>query len=106
MNKELNDKFILITGASSGIGKGIAKTLCRNGYNLILTSRSSKKLNQLEDELSDYSEKIHLIACDLTNSDDIENLYEDELTNDERIGLGFLGMHEKFDFRESIENES
>ena len=38
--------------------------------------------------------------------DDTENLYEDELTNDERTGLSFLGIHDKFDFRESIENES
>ena len=38
--------------------------------------------------------------------DDTENLYEDGLTNDERIGLSFLGIHDKFDFRESIENES
>ena len=38
--------------------------------------------------------------------DDTENLYEDELTNDERIRLSFLGIHDKFDFRESIENES
>ena len=62
MNKELNDKLILITGASSGIGKGIAKTLCRNGYNLILTSRSNEKLSQLKDELSDFSEIKCIVA--------------------------------------------
>ena len=38
--------------------------------------------------------------------DDTENLYENELTHDERTGLSFLGIHDKFDFRESIENES
>ena len=38
--------------------------------------------------------------------DDTENVYEDGLTNDERIGLSFLGIYDKFDFRESIENES
>ena len=84
MNKELNDKLILITGASSGIGKGLAKRLCRNGYNLILTSRSNEKLSQLKDELSDFSEKIHLIACDLTNSNDIENLYK------KTVAIGFV----------------
>ena len=84
MNKELNDKLVLITGASSGIGKGLAKRLCRNGYNLILTSRSNEKLSQLKDELSDFSEKIHLIACDLTNSDDVENLYK------KTVEIGFV----------------
>ena len=38
--------------------------------------------------------------------DDTENLYEDELTHDERTGLSFLCIHDKFYFRESIENES
>ena len=38
--------------------------------------------------------------------DDTENLYQDELTNDERTGLSFLGIHDRFDFRESIENET
>jgi len=79
MKKKLSDKIILITGASSGIGRGIARTLFHKRYNLILTSRSIEKLNQLKDELSDFSEKIHLIACDLTNSDDIENLYKKTL---------------------------
>ena len=79
MKKKLSDNIILITGASSGIGRGIARTLCHNGYKLILTSRSIEKLNQLKDELSDFSEKIHLIPCDLTNSDDIENLYKKTL---------------------------
>ena len=79
MKKKLSDNIILITGASSGIGRGIARTLCHNGYKLILTSRSIEKLNQLKDELSDFSEKIHLIVCDMTNSDDIENLYKKTL---------------------------
>ena len=79
MKKKLSDNIILITGASSGIGRGIARTLCHNGYKLILTSRSIEKLNQLKDELSDFSEKIHLIACDMTNSDDIEDLYKKTL---------------------------
>ena len=79
MKKNLSDNIILITGASSGIGRGIARTLCHNGYKLILTSRSIEKLNQLKDELSDFSEKIHLIACDMTNSDDIEDLYKKTL---------------------------
>mgnify|MGYP001502639426 CR=1 FL=1 len=79
MKKKLGDKIVLITGASSGIGRGVARTLCHDGYNLILTSRSTEKLNQLKNELSDFSEKIHLIACDLTNSHDVENLYKKTL---------------------------
>ena len=90
MKKKINDKLVLITGVSSGIGKGLAKKLCRNGYNLILTSRSNEKLSQLKDELSDFSEKIHLIACDLTNSDDVEIARKQVL--DPSQVLGFHGI--------------
>ena len=38
--------------------------------------------------------------------DDVQYMFADELTHDERTGLSFLGIHDRFDFRESIENES
>ena len=41
----------LITGASSGIGKEIARYLAELGYDLILVSRSTDKLNKLKEEL-------------------------------------------------------
>lgn len=37
--------------------------------------------------------------------DDVENVYMDELTSDERTALDFLGIHDEIDFREAIENE-
>ena len=40
-----------VTGASSGIGREIARILSRKGYDLIITARNEKKLNQLKKEL-------------------------------------------------------
>ena len=43
----MNSKYALITGASSGIGLEIAKSLAQRNFNLVLTSRSkvtSKKI--------------------------------------------------------------
>ena len=37
--------------------------------------------------------------------DDVENVYMDELTSNERTALDFLGIHDEIDFREAIENE-
>ena len=45
----------LITGASSGIGKEIARYLAELGYELILVSRSTDKLNKLKEELSNVN---------------------------------------------------
>lgn len=47
---DLNNKVALITGASSGIGKAIARNLDDAGMKLILTARSQDKLNELAAE--------------------------------------------------------
>ena len=41
----------LITGASSGIGKDIAKELAKKGYNLALVARSEEELKKVAEEL-------------------------------------------------------
>ena len=38
--------------------------------------------------------------------DDTEKIYQEKLTHEETTALGFLGIHDEFDFRESIENET
>ena len=41
----------LITGASSGIGRDIARELSKRGYDLILVARDLEKLNEVKEEL-------------------------------------------------------
>ena len=48
---KFNNKTILVTGASSGIGLAMAKDFASRGANLILTARSKDKLEQLAKEL-------------------------------------------------------
>ena len=69
--------LILVTGASSGIGKGISRKLCNNGYELILSSRSANKLNTIKNEYDQMGWDSHVIPCDLTNQDDVKYLYEE-----------------------------
>lgn len=49
---QLKDKVAVVTGASSGIGKAIAKRLSNQGCRVVLASRSVEKLIELQDELS------------------------------------------------------
>ena len=50
--KNLNEnKWALVTGASGGVGKEIAKILAKKGWNLVLVARSESKLVDLSKEL-------------------------------------------------------
>ena len=77
MDLKLKSKIALITGASKGIGAGIAHTLASEGVKLYLTARNIKKLESLKVELQNkYSVEIHIIPLNLTESDSQEILYE------------------------------
>ena len=41
----------LVTGASSGIGRDMAKELAKRGYNLILVARDEQKLKEVSEEI-------------------------------------------------------
>lgn len=71
----LKDKRILITGASSGIGKASAIECSKLGASLVITARNEMRLNETLKEL-DVSEgqKHKCIICDLTDSKQVENL--------------------------------
>lgn len=64
----------LITGASSGIGKEIARYLASIGYDLILVARSTDKLYKLRDELTNVN--VRVITLDLSREEDCFDLYK------------------------------
>ena len=56
----------LITGASSGIGRDMARTLSKKGYDLVLVARDEEKLNKVKEELEKNNVKIETIIMDLS----------------------------------------
>ena len=69
----LTGKTILITGASSGIGKASAIQCSTMGANVIITARDEQRLNQTFCFLDTSKQNISIIA-DLTNKEDIDRL--------------------------------
>ncbi|MEI6499280.1 MAG: SDR family oxidoreductase [bacterium] len=65
---------ILLTGATGGVGKEIAKILCRTGATVVITGTNDKKLKTLAAEInaSNGKGKIIPLAFDLTKLDEIE----------------------------------
>ena len=68
----LENKTILITGASSGIGRSIAVECSKLGAKVIITARSKEKLEQTLKLME--GEAHQLIIADLTKQDEIEKL--------------------------------
>ena len=80
MNKLLNSKNIIITGASRGIGKGIAKLFAQQGANIAFTYLSSdKKAKNLELELEVYGTKVKGFKSDASNFISSQKLVNDVL---------------------------
>lgn len=70
----LKDKTILVTGASSGIGQGIAITSSKMGASVIINGRNKTKL---EDTLSQMSgESNTILTADLTKAEEISDLVD------------------------------
>ena len=65
----------LITGASSGIGRDMARILAAKGYDLILVARREDRLIELKEELVDVN--VRIIVTDVGVADNCEKLYED-----------------------------
>jgi len=66
----------LVTGASSGIGRDIARSLARHGLNLIITARRRDRLAELRDELMlKYGVKVKLIIADLSKTEQCVELH-------------------------------
>lgn len=63
----------LVTGASSGIGRDIARVLSKKGYDIIAVARDGNKLNELKNELET---KVEIIALDLEDADSCKELYK------------------------------
>ena len=63
-------KTVLVTGASKGIGKSIAKVLCDSGYDVFLCARNEFLLKNVANEIGAKG----FFACDLTDIEACENL--------------------------------
>lgn len=67
----------MVTGASSGIGRDIARSLARRGINLIITARRRDRLIELKNELTErYGVKVMCISADLSKENQVLALYE------------------------------
>lgn len=95
----------LITGASSGIGKDMARYLSSLGYDLILVARRKTYLENLKKELST---NVKIIPYDLAVQDNLDNLWNEVKDEDINLlvnnaGFGLFGEFDKTDLDREFE---
>ncbi len=76
---DLDGKLALVTGASSGIGAWIARTLAGRGARLILVARGQEALQRLADELAQPGREAIAMPADLSDVNDVQRLAEELL---------------------------
>ena len=101
---DLEGKKALITGASGGIGKEIAKILIKHNAQVCISGRNLDELNALKELLG---EKCHVVTCDLSKKDEIIELIKktDEVLGHIDILINNAGITKDNIFLRMSENE-
>ena len=68
---DFKNKVVLITGASSGIGKQTAIEFAKLGSSIILVARRKNKLQQVENELKQFNVNTLVCVCDVSKKDQV-----------------------------------
>jgi uncharacterized protein len=78
-------KISLVTGASSGLGREIAKLLCEKGHTTYVVARRKEKLIELQKECKNDSGKIKIISGDLSNSNFRKTIIDQIIKENKKI---------------------
>jgi NAD(P)-dependent dehydrogenase (short-subunit alcohol dehydrogenase family) len=91
------DRAALITGASSGIGLAIARTLGEEGHALTISARRPEKLEAAAEELRAGGLEVQSVAANMTDEEDLVGVFAkhreaygrlDALVNNAGVGIG------------------
>ena len=78
--KNIENKVIIITGASSGIGEETARALAQNGAKVVLSARREDRLQRLAEEIG---ENAVYLKSDVSNPDDTGKMLHWEADGDQ-----------------------
>jgi NADP-dependent 3-hydroxy acid dehydrogenase YdfG len=80
---ELEGQVAVVTGASSGIGRAVARTLAGEGASVVLVARRAERLEELADELNDAGMTALAVTADVSDEGDVDRV---QATTVERFG--------------------
>lgn len=85
--KQLQGKVVVITGASSGFGKGAARKFAQNGASVVLAARRDQLLQELQDELEAAGSEALVVHTDVGRREEVEHLLSSTLSRFGRVDI-------------------
>jgi NADP-dependent 3-hydroxy acid dehydrogenase YdfG len=89
MPSHLNHPVVVITGASSGIGRATAHAFAKQGASVVLAARRADMLHEVARECVNYGGNALVVPTDTTQEDQVENLAAQALDQFGRIDVWF-----------------
>jgi NAD(P)-dependent dehydrogenase (short-subunit alcohol dehydrogenase family) len=83
----IGGKVVLITGASSGIGKAAALKSAAAGATVLLVARTPEKLEETRAEIDEAGGSAHIHRCDLSDIEDVERMATEVLEEHGRVDV-------------------
>jgi short-subunit dehydrogenase len=97
---------VLITGASSGIGRDIAREFAKLNYDIVLVARNIERMKELKEELEkEYKVNVNYHSVDLTSRENCIKLHDSEKEIDilvNNAGLGDFGRFTETDLEKEF----
>jgi hypothetical protein len=105
-----NNQYVLITGATQGIGYELAKLFAKDSYNLVIVARHQQELDQKAAELRQHGIEVVPIAKDLFNRSEAMELFEELIRRGIQIdilvnnaGQGVYGLFKDNELERELE---
>ena len=98
----MKNKVVVITGASSGIGKACAWHFVKNGSKVVLAARSTDKLKVITNEMKAEGHQVLAVQADVSVEDDCKRLISE--TIDEFKGIDILINNAGISMRATLED--
>ena len=85
--KRFKDQVVIVTGASRGIGRGIAQIFANEGAKVVLVGRDESLLKEVKEEILSKEENAIYVTADVSSQTDMEKMVQETLKEFGRIDV-------------------
>ncbi len=87
LDAAVRGRVVMITGASSGIGRAAALKIAEAGGSVLLVSRTRETLEEVQSEIEERGGAAHVHPCDLSDTDDIDRMADEVLAKHGHVDI-------------------